>query len=328
MLLFQSCTICLTAYVDQSDVLLLVLLLVLRTNIPNQHTPCTRQGSTCQESVCLSPSLMAGDLSPGSCHKCMAKSAVHAQGIAASPAYPAIPFTHQHCQRSSPCLPIPVCLPLHPLRHLFGHYPMKWQCSPIINTCTFTSLTVTPPSTLLNLMPRVAVTAVQCDALMKCQPRMQVIETPLPPPPVEVGVRPHWLFIDGVQPSIPENVAVERPPMPLAKRIKRAEAAAVAAAKPAGQLPRGEALFCFESRASGSVYTSRVAEYGGPQQDECRQCLCLTPMTLVPCPVLYSTVITNRDAGRLTLTPAYRMLCWLSMSGICPAQLSGAINAC
>ena len=41
--------------------------------------------------------------------------------------------------------------------------------------------------------------------------------------PVEVGVFPHWLAIDGQQPAIPENAPVERR-RPAAKRIKSAAA--------------------------------------------------------------------------------------------------------
>lgn len=39
----------------------------------------------------------------------------------------------------------------------------------------------------------------------------QLIGPPLPPPPFEVRVRPHWLIIDGVQPAIPENTPVDAP---------------------------------------------------------------------------------------------------------------------
>lgn len=33
----------------------------------------------------------------------------------------------------------------------------------------------------------------------------------MPKPPVEIGLLPHWLFIEGAQPLIPENVAVDKP---------------------------------------------------------------------------------------------------------------------
>jgi transcription initiation factor TFIID subunit 6 len=39
----------------------------------------------------------------------------------------------------------------------------------------------------------------------------QILEAPMPKPPVEIGLLPHWLFIDGSQPLIPENVAVDKP---------------------------------------------------------------------------------------------------------------------
>lgn len=37
----------------------------------------------------------------------------------------------------------------------------------------------------------------------------QVIETPLPKAPLDTAVVVHWLAIEGVQPAIPENVAME-----------------------------------------------------------------------------------------------------------------------
>ena len=40
---------------------------------------------------------------------------------------------------------------------------------------------------------------------------LQVIEAPLPKPLLQVGVVPHWLAIDGVQPRIPENEVPEKP---------------------------------------------------------------------------------------------------------------------
>lgn len=38
-----------------------------------------------------------------------------------------------------------------------------------------------------------------------------------PKAPLECTLRPHWLFIDGVQPTIPEN------PPPVAKNIQKVE---------------------------------------------------------------------------------------------------------
>lgn len=40
---------------------------------------------------------------------------------------------------------------------------------------------------------------------------LQVVEKPLPSVPCEVGVVPHWLAIEGVQPRISENEPIERP---------------------------------------------------------------------------------------------------------------------
>ena len=37
---------------------------------------------------------------------------------------------------------------------------------------------------------------------------MQLVDEPLPRPPIEVGLLPHWLFINGVQPVVPENAQV------------------------------------------------------------------------------------------------------------------------
>jgi len=42
-----------------------------------------------------------------------------------------------------------------------------------------------------------------------------ILDSKLPPPPVDIGVLPHWLAINGKQPAIPENIPVERP------RVKR-----------------------------------------------------------------------------------------------------------
>ncbi|KAK9812628.1 hypothetical protein WJX72_000897 [[Myrmecia] bisecta] len=39
----------------------------------------------------------------------------------------------------------------------------------------------------------------------------QLLQPPLPRRPVEVGMVPHWLAVDGVQPAIPENAPLERP---------------------------------------------------------------------------------------------------------------------
>lgn len=51
----------------------------------------------------------------------------------------------------------------------------------------------------------------------------QAISAPLPPLPVEAGVIPHWLAVDGRQPAIPENAPLERPR--IAKRPRSASRA-------------------------------------------------------------------------------------------------------
>lgn len=40
-------------------------------------------------------------------------------------------------------------------------------------------------------------------------PCPQVVEAPLPPAPVEIGVMTHWLLVNGIQPDIPENAPLE-----------------------------------------------------------------------------------------------------------------------
>lgn len=45
---------------------------------------------------------------------------------------------------------------------------------------------------------------------MGCSGCAQVVGKSLPRPPVEVGLLPHWLLVDGVQPAIPENAALDR----------------------------------------------------------------------------------------------------------------------
>ena len=56
----------------------------------------------------------------------------------------------------------------------------------------------------------------------------------LPKCPVEVGVVPHWLAIDGIQPAIPENTPLERSRVKRARLDKpKAVGAAEAAAQPA-----------------------------------------------------------------------------------------------
>ncbi len=58
---------------------------------------------------------------------------------------------------------------------------------------------------------------------------MQAVTSQLPKCPVEVGVVPHWLAIDGIQPAIPENMPLERSRVKRA-RIDKPKAAGVAGA--------------------------------------------------------------------------------------------------
>jgi hypothetical protein len=62
----------------------------------------------------------------------------------------------------------------------------------------------------------------------------QGIAQPLVKCPVEVGMFPHWLAIDGRQPAIPENAPVERR-KPAARRARPA-----AKAEPAGAVMHDE----------------------------------------------------------------------------------------
>ncbi len=71
---------------------------------------------------------------------------------------------------------------------------------------------------------------------------LQAVDQPLPKVPVEVGVIPHWLAIEGVQPAIPENAAIQP------RRVKRpkldvapaAKSKATAGGKPADVTATGE----------------------------------------------------------------------------------------
>lgn len=81
---------------------------------------------------------------------------------------------------------------------------------------------------------------------LSCTWHLQLIDAPLPRPPVEIGVSPHWLFINGVQPTTAENAPLSRP---TAKRAKTAtgrpavagKAAATAAIKTEPGTAGGEA---------------------------------------------------------------------------------------
>lgn len=61
----------------------------------------------------------------------------------------------------------------------------------------------------------------------------QLVEAPLPRPPVEVAIMPHWLFINGVQPVTPENAPLERPAVKK-PRLQPIKVEAGPSAKPAG----------------------------------------------------------------------------------------------
>lgn len=69
---------------------------------------------------------------------------------------------------------------------------------------------------------------------------LQAVDTPLPKVPTDVAVIPHWLAIEGVQPAIPENAAIQPR---RAKRPKVDQAPAkgrAAGTKPAESSPPGE----------------------------------------------------------------------------------------
>ncbi len=83
----------------------------------------------------------------------------------------------------------------------------------------------------------------------------QVIGKRLPRPPIEVGLVPHWLIVDGAQPAIPENAPLERLRTRKRQRGGAPGAAAAAAtttmptvAAGAGRQPAGG-----EAQADGSV---------------------------------------------------------------------------
>ena len=68
---------------------------------------------------------------------------------------------------------------------------------------------------------------------------MQAVDAPLPKVPTDVAVIPHWLAIEGVQPAIPENAAIQprrakRPKVDLSLLKGRA-----AGAKPVESSPPG-----------------------------------------------------------------------------------------
>ena len=98
----------------------------------------------------------------------------------------------------------------------------------------------------------------------------QAIAQPLARCPVEVGMFPHWLAIDGRQPAIPENAPVERR-KPAARRARpaaTAEAAGAACASPhtcagALQAPTAGPVHCCSSSSSlGGLSRMTCADRG------------------------------------------------------------------
>ena len=65
---------------------------------------------------------------------------------------------------------------------------------------------------------------------------MQAVDAPLPKVPTDVAVIPHWLAIEGIQPAIPENAAIQP------RRAKRTKVdLAPAKARAAGAKPAADA---------------------------------------------------------------------------------------
>ena len=60
----------------------------------------------------------------------------------------------------------------------------------------------------------------------------QVVEAPLPQCPVDIGVMMHWLVVNGVQPSIPENAPLEPRKKKQRSRANQASTRAVGKAVP------------------------------------------------------------------------------------------------
>ena len=84
---------------------------------------------------------------------------------------------------------------------------------------------------------------------------LQAVDAPLPKVPTDVAVISHWLAIEGVQPSIPENAAIQprrakRPKVDLAQAKGRAAGAQAAEANspPSAQSERAsEILIVFRN---------------------------------------------------------------------------------
>jgi len=58
------------------------------------------------------------------------------------------------------------------------------------------------------------------------KPPPQIIDKPLPPPPLEVSIVAHWLAVNGVQPATPENAPLPRPRGRAARGVPAPAAAA------------------------------------------------------------------------------------------------------
>mmetsp|Transcript_40187 Transcript_40187/g.89167 ORF Transcript_40187/g.89167 Transcript_40187/m.89167 type:complete len:753 (+) Transcript_40187:85-2343(+) len=92
----------------------------------------------------------------------------------------------------------------------------------------------------------------------------QVVDAPLQRPPLEVGMVPHWLFINGVQPVIPENALLEKPggkrvkPMPGPEAVPVKPAAAAATPEPAKAIKQEAA-----AKAAGAVSAAALATSEG-----------------------------------------------------------------
>ncbi len=90
--------------------------------------------------------------------------------------------------------------------------------------------------------------------------RAQVVGAPLPRCPFEVGVVPHWLAVDGVQPAIPENAPLDRP---RSKRARAAAGPAVAAPSPApAPRPGGDRAAQPPPAAQAAAANPALAEEG------------------------------------------------------------------
>ena len=99
---------------------------------------------------------------------------------------------------------------------------------------------------------------------------MQLVDEPLPRPPIEVGLLPHWLFINGVQPVVPENAQVAGAAATALSRssAKRALMSASAAAEPA-------AMVAADGRVAAAAAKGPTAVQGIPPLRMSATCLLL-----------------------------------------------------